>query len=124
MGSVTVYNSTVTRTILDSATAAKVLEAANNAHRIQESSDQMISAQQVYDAIPAEEVFQSVKQEVEDGVRVIPELKEMGYTVSGPNADAYIVLGEETYTADFNVLNPKEALAGIGQVISESMLKN
>ena len=124
VGSVTVYNSTVTRTILDSATAAKVLEAADNAHRIQETSDQMISAQQVYDAIPAEEVFQSVKQEVEDGVRVIPELKEMGYTVSGSNPDAYFVLDEETYTADFNVLNPKEALAGIGQVISENMLRN
>ena len=124
VGSVTVYNSTVTRTVLDSATAAKVLEAANNAYRIQETSDQMISAQQIYDAIPAEEAFQSVKQEVEDGVRVIPELKEMGYTVSGSNADAYFILGETTYTADFNVLNPKEALAGIGQVISDNMLQD
>ena len=61
---------------------------------------------------------------MEDGVRVIPELKEMGYTVSGPNAEAYFILGETTYTADFNVLNPQEALAGIGKVISESMLKN
>jgi len=66
---------------------------------------------------------ETARQFLEEGVRVIPELKEIGYSVSGSNMDAFIVLGETKYPVSFNVLSPTEAQAGIVKLISDGMLK-
>jgi len=118
----TVYNQTVERRIIPVATAEQILAAANNIHRIGETSDIMISAQAIYDAFPTEEVFATTRQEVEDGLAQIPTLDGMGVTISGGAVDAFVTLGQQDYRVGFNVLNPTEATEGVAAIIAEQLL--
>jgi hypothetical protein len=121
-GSVTVYNETVTRRIIPVDTAERILFAANNIHRIGESSDIMVSAQAIYDAFPAEEVIATVRQEVEDGLAQIPAIDGPGATISGGAVDAFVTIDQTDRPVAFNVFSPSEAIAGIADLIAESLL--
>lgn len=100
---------------------AQLLVAINNVHRIQETSDLVFNTNAIIDALPTEEVLNQAKQEVQNGLAIIPVFKGAGYTVSNGNYIAYILLGDEKISVDFNILNPAEALAGISKIISESL---
>jgi hypothetical protein len=122
VGKKTVYNETVTRTLIDAATANKILEAANNVYRITETSNIIISAQEIIDTLPVEDAINTAKNEVEQGLTKIPEFNGMGYTVANDVVEAYVILGDQRYPVEFNVLSPVEAFNGISELLSNQFL--
>ena len=118
----TVYNQVVTRRIIPADTAADILTAANNVHRIGETSEIMISAQAVYDAFPTEEVFATVRQEVQDGVAEIPTLDGMGAVIVNDGVDAFITVGGVDHPVAANVFKPSEAIPALGDLIADGLL--
>jgi len=107
--------------VLDSPTATQVKNAIDNVHRIQETSDLKISAQQIFDAIPSDGIIARAKQEVQDGLAQIPVFRGASFTVTNGSYTAQVLLGDETYDVDINVLSPTELLQGIGDLISDNL---
>lgn len=122
IGSKTVYNKTVTRTVISAANADKIKFALDNVGNIEATSNIKISAQQVYNALPVEDAITTAREEVENGLAQIPTLDGIGYTIENGVYTAYAILDGKNHEVDFNVLSPSELAAGIGKLISEQLL--
>lgn len=123
-GSVTVYDTTYTRRVIPVATANQIQAAADNVHRIGETSNIMISAQAVFDAFPAEEIFAQIRQEVAAGVARIPAIEGLGATIAGGTMDAFVTFDDTDHPVGFNVLNPSESIAGVAELVTQLLLEN
>jgi hypothetical protein len=121
-GTVRVYDQTVTRRVISESDAAAILTAANNVYRIAETSDIMISAQAIFDALPAEQVLETVRQEVTSGVAAIPSVDGLGATIAGGVASPFVTIDGVDQPVAFNVLRPGEALAGIGDLLAQLLI--
>jgi hypothetical protein len=120
----TVYDSTHTRRVIPVATANQIQTAANNVHLIGETSNIMISAEAVFNAFPAEEVFAQIRQEVEDGVAQIPAIEGLGATIAGGTVEAFVTFDDSDHPVGFNVLKPSEVLAGVAGLVTHLLLGN
>ncbi|GAB1268064.1 hypothetical protein NBRC116493_13170 [Aurantivibrio infirmus] len=118
------FSKRVNFAVLDTQTANRVKAAHDNAHKIQETSDLKISAQQIFDAIPSDAIISQAKQDVQDGLAQIPVFKGAAFTVSNGSYSAQVLLGDEAYDVDINVLSPVELLQGIGDLIAENLTAN
>lgn len=122
-GNFTVYNKTFTKPVIPAPTATKIKLALDNVDNIQVTSNLKISAQQIFDALPVEEAINTAKQEVEQGVANIPgKLEGVGYKVESRLYTAYAILDGKRYEVSFNVLDPAELAAGIGELIANQLL--
>lgn len=124
--SITIYSgTTLTYTILDAATASQVLTAAQNAYRIQQTSDLRISAQQIVDAIPTEAILNKARSDVDKGLALIPSFDGAGYEVSATELSytPYLILSGERHGVTFNLLDPVAMLEGIGDTIAGLLTK-
>lgn len=122
VGTVTVYDATVTRTVIPAATADQIKTAADNVYRIQETSDLKIQAQQIYDGIPTDTVINQAKQDVAAGLAQIPTFNGAGYTLTRSyNQSAYILLGNERIEIQFNPLDPVAAIEGVADAIATAL---
>ncbi len=102
------------------ANAAKILQAANNVHRIQATSDIKIAASEFYDRIPVDQAVNQARQELADGLSQIPAFDGAGMTVSNGSYSAYILLDNIAYGVDdVNSLNPLELLGGVTRKVAE-----
>jgi hypothetical protein len=121
-GSKTVYNETYTRTILSPSQADQLLTARDNVHRIAETSDLMISAQQIYDALPTEDVISRVKQEVDDGIAAVPIPEGLGYRAINDRYEAFVTIDGIDHDLAINVLRPSEVRAGVSDLLADVLL--
>jgi Putative Ig domain len=121
-GRVSVYNETFTRRIIPEDTAEDILFAANNVHRIAETSNIMISAQAIFDAFPSEQIFDFIRQQVSDGLAQIPVLQGMGASISGGSVSAFVTFDDTDHPVGFNVLSPSEAIPGVADMIADQLL--
>lgn len=121
VGTITVYNRTITRTVLSTDIANNIKFALDNIDQLAVTSSIMISAQQIYDALPLEEAINTARQEVEQGLAHIPTLDGVGFTVDSGIYTAYANLDGKRVEIDINVLSPTELAAGIGRLISEQL---
>jgi hypothetical protein len=120
VGNRTVYNTTVTRTLLTGSNLTNIKLALDNVDNIEATSSIMISAQQIFDQLPLESAINTAKQEVEQGLAQIPSsLDGVGYTVVDGVYNAYAILSGEEYAVQFNVLNPDELASGVGRLIAD-----
>ncbi len=78
---VTVYSTTVTRRILSDTQANRLLQAADNVHRIGETSDIKVQMEQVYETVNERELFEDVRDDLENGVLRMAAIDEMGFVV-------------------------------------------
>ena len=109
--------------ILDSATAARILQAADNIQFIPATSDIVIKGQQILDQLPDEEIVSRIRREVENGVAQVPGVSEVTYVVRGGNYQAAVKFTDgSVYQVDFNVLNPSEAAQGIADLVANELL--
>lgn len=123
-GTITIYpGKSMTYTVLSSSTAEQVRTAALHAPRIQQTSDRMIGARQIVDAIPTEQAIQKARAEVAQGLALIPTFDGAGYEVSAADQTyvPYLILSGKRHGVTFNLLDPVEALAGIGDTIAGLM---
>ena len=122
VGTITVYNKTITKPVIPKLSADKIKLALDNVDNIEISSNIKISAQQIFDALPVESAINTAKQEVDQGLAQIPTLDGVGYTVETTLYTAYAILDGKRYEVNFNVLDPAELAAGIGDLIADQLL--
>ena len=65
--------------ILSDSQAAQLLQAAANVRHIEETWELKVRAQDIYDSIPAKEIFERVRDDIRNGVVQIPTMTELGY---------------------------------------------
>ena len=87
---------------------AKLQEAADNVKYIQESSDMVVTLQQVLDQLPLKEDLEKLKGDLHSGVKKIPSFDNVGYTKAFDSFDYnyFITLGgERKEIASFNIFS-------------------
>jgi F0F1-type ATP synthase membrane subunit b/b' len=95
---VTIKTVHIKKRVLSDSQVNKLNTAANNVKYIKETSNIKIQAQQIYDAIPAKEIFERVKDDIENGTALIPDFEEFGYVRhhhGDKSYDVYAVIGGE-----------------------------
>lgn len=118
----TLYNETYTRKILSDAEAASIAQARDNVWRIQATSDIMISAQQIFDLLPTDEVINRVRQDVQDGLQQVPIPEGLGYHALGDTYDAFITVDGVDHVTEINVLRPSEVQTGVSDLLAAILL--
>jgi hypothetical protein len=108
--------------ILSEAQTAQMLEAADNARYIKESWDVKVRAQEIYDQIPSREVFERVRDDIRDGVVMIPAITEIGYTQPhlSPEIAIFAMIGGTRHEiADANLFD----LAAMSAAIADKVVR-
>lgn len=118
----TVYNRTWTETVLSNSNAAAINTASQNVYRIQETSDIVISTQEILDRIPTTEVIESVKAEVEDGTADMPSVDGLGYTASNDQYTAFVTIDGQDRETPINVLKPSDVQDGVSDLLADILL--
>ncbi len=96
---ITIKTVNVSRRIMSDTQANQIITAADNVRYIKESWDRKIQMQQIYDAIPEREIFEQVKDDIENGVVVIDDLGEIGFVYGHDDHvfRAYALVGNDRH---------------------------
>lgn len=119
---ITVFSRTWNETVLSASNASSIRTAADNVFRIQETSDIRIDTQRIFDALPTEEILNRVKQDVEDGVAVIPSVDGLGYVVSTGSYEPFVIISGEDRSVGFNVLEPSSVVEGVSDLLRDILV--
>lgn len=87
---------TITRRVLTTSQVATLLTAADNVKYIAETSDIMISMKQIYDTVPERELWESVRDDIQNGLLVMEDIDQMGFVVphgETPTFNFFAVIG-------------------------------
>jgi hypothetical protein len=119
----TVYNRSWTETVLSASNAAAINTASQNVYRIQETSDIVISTQEILDRAPTREAIEAVKAEVDDATADIPTVDGLGYTASNDQYTAFVTIDGEDLETAINVLSPSEVEDGVSALLADILLE-
>lgn len=120
----TFYNKTLSYTVIDASTRSNLQTAANNVDNIEPSYTVKISTQQIYDAIPKQQIIEETRSGVQDGTVQLPEFRGAGYIVTRDmEQSVYVLLGNERIEIDFNPLDPVNVIDNIGSLIAEQIIQ-
>ena len=122
VGVITIYNSTFSQRTMPDATAARLIQAADNVHRIDETDTIRISAQEIFDEFPAQEVFDTVKQEVADGVALIPVVEGVEFTLFTAGFEAAVDIDGTQYPIGFNFFDPDATAEGVSDLLAGQLI--
>lgn len=113
----------VSRTLFNTEQAAAILAAANNMYRIEETDTYVINTNEVLDSLPTPDTIDDVQQQVESGVKTIPNVESINYVVAGGNYSASVLFsnGEER-EVDVNVLDVDLTLEAIADLLAHYVL--
>ncbi|MBV1914425.1 MAG: putative Ig domain-containing protein [Pseudomonadales bacterium] len=115
----------VSENILTTEQANNILTAANNAHKIQESSDTVVSAESYLGEIPTKEIIAEVRTQVDEGIKQIPDVESVGYVVDHGVYTATVHLSDGSeHSVEFNVLSVDEAIIGITDLLATYVIEN
>lgn len=123
----TLYSTTVTRRILSDTQANRLIEAADNVYRIQETSDRRIRLQDVYDTVNERALFEDVRDDLRDGVLIMRGIDELGfvYVHDDPAFRLYSVIdGTTRQVGTIEGLTMGELLAGLPDIMIEALRAN
>lgn len=124
VGTTKTVSKTVNQTVIPEDAANRILEAANNAYRIQETSDRVIHARGIVDSLPTRQAVENARQSVEQGVAEVPSLDAVGYEVVDGEYTGFVRFRNGSmYTVDFNVLDFDEAVTGISDLMVEVLVE-
>jgi hypothetical protein len=94
------WSASFERRIMSDAQANQLILAADNIDRIPATSNVMISMRQIYDRIPTKQIFEQVRDDINDGVLRMVRIDEMGMVVSHaaqPTFSLYARMGGRRY---------------------------
>ncbi|MDH4037719.1 MAG: hypothetical protein OEX18_08775 [Candidatus Krumholzibacteria bacterium] len=96
---VTVKTVNVSRRVMSDSQANQLITAADNVKYIKETYDRKVSMQQIYDTVPDKEIFEQVKDDIENGVIMIDDLGEIGFVYGHDSKvfNVYAVVGEDRF---------------------------
>jgi hypothetical protein len=112
------FKRTLSFTIINSSTVSKLEIAADRVDDIDPSYQFMFDAQDVVNDLPTAEIIGELRADVTSGVRVLPRFTGAGYTLAGSDLTSYVLLDDEPYAVDFNLLHPSVLLEGVGDLIT------
>lgn len=124
----TVYSRRISYPVLSAAQARQVKAAADNVHRIQATSERMISSRAVIDALPKEQALRDARERVASGLATLPSVAAVGYTLVAGDAGredeygAFVELDGTRHPVEFNVLDPTALAEGIAALMAYSLL--
>jgi hypothetical protein len=107
--------------VLTSAQVALLNQAADNVKYIAETSDIKIKAQEIFDHIPAKEIMEQLKADIQNGTKTIPSIEEVGFIknhTTGKYSFYWIANGNKKELDDINILDP----ASIADAIIKELL--
>jgi len=117
------YDNTLSYPVFGTTTKKRLQTAANNVDKIEPDFTVMINTQQIYDAIPKEQIIEETRTNVANGVTKVPVFKGAGYTMTrGLNQSVYVLLGNERIEISFNPLDPVSVVSNIGSLITKQIL--
>ena len=100
--------------MLNTPTKNNLQTAANNVDNIGPNFTIMFNTQQIYDAIPKEEIIEATRANVAAGVTAIPVFKGAGYTMTrGFEQSVFVLLGDDRIEISFNPLDPASVIDNI-----------
>lgn len=95
--------------VLTNEQVALLNQASDNVKYIAATSDIRIEAQEIFDRIPAQEILEQVRSDLETGTKTIPSIEEVGF-INHHHDDSFsfywIVNGEQTDLEDVNIFDP------------------
>ncbi len=96
---VTVKTVNVSRRIMSDTQANQILAAADNVKYIKQSSDRKVQMQDIYDAIPDKQIFERVKDDIQNGLIVIDDIGEIGFVYGNDDQTfrVYAIIGGERH---------------------------
>ncbi|MEM6557862.1 MAG: hypothetical protein AAF642_18395, partial [Pseudomonadota bacterium] len=113
----TVYSTTVQRQIMNAAQQKTILDARDYVDYIPAASQTFIQAQAIIDAIPANDVLQNVKDQVDDSFDAVPSIGGVGYIAEAGTYRGFLTIGGTDYDVGFNVLDPVALSKGVAELI-------
>ena len=119
---ITVFNRTWNERVLSASNANSVKTAADNAYRIQESSDIRIDTQRIFDELPTEQILGRVKEDVDTGLAVIPTVDGLGYVASPGRYEPFVTVSGEDKPVEFNVLKPSSVVVGVSNLLRDILV--
>ena len=119
---ITVFSRTWNERVLSASNANSVKTAADNAYRIQESSDIRIDTQRIFDALPTEQILSRVKEDVDAGLAVIPTVDGLGYVASPGRYEPFVIVNGEDKPVGFNVLKPSSVVVGVSDLLRDILV--
>jgi hypothetical protein len=90
--------------------------AADNVKYIAETSDIKIQAQEIFDHIPAKEIMEKLKSDIQSGVKTIPSIEELGFVKNhkeGTYSFYWVVGGSKKDLSDINIFDPESIVDAI-----------
>ncbi|MGH7467134.1 MAG: hypothetical protein ACRENP_04025 [Longimicrobiales bacterium] len=124
---VTVASVYVEKRIMSDAQAAQILNAANNVRYIKETSDIKIRMQQIYDQIPDRQIFEQVRDDVQNGVIKMAAISELGmvYAHAPKTIAVYAVIGGTRHElGSINAFSVAALAAALPGVMIEALKTN
>lgn len=96
-------------------------KAADNVKYIAETSDLKIAAQEIFDKIPAMEIMSKLKEDIQNGVKTIPTIGEVGFIKNhskGTYSFYWVVDDERKGLGDVDIFDPNS----IAEAVIENLL--
>ena len=83
----------------------------------------MINTQQIFDAIPKEDIIEETRAKVASGVTTLPVFNGAGYTVTrGLEQSVFVLLDDDRIEISFNPLDPASVVDNIGSLMAKQIL--
>ena len=118
----TIYRRDNYETVLSTTDANNIATARDNVYRIQETSDIVISTQQIIDQLPTTDVITTVKAEVDQGTASVPSVEGLGYRAAGNSYDAFVTIDGTDVATAINVLKPSDVRDGVSDLLADQLL--
>ncbi|MEM1154302.1 MAG: hypothetical protein AAGI44_09180 [Pseudomonadota bacterium] len=115
----------VTATILSSSQADQILMAADNIDRIPETSELVVSAQELVDRVPTQQIIDQARQAVDAQATAIPAVSGITYAIEDEEYLGTVEFSDGSrYEVNFNVLDWQELSEGIADLVAQFAIDN
>ncbi|HXV14731.1 MAG TPA: hypothetical protein VEC56_11055 [Candidatus Krumholzibacteria bacterium] len=122
---VTVKTVNVSRRIMSDTQANQIITAADNVRHIKESWDRKVRMQEIYDTIPDKEIFERVKDDIENGLIVIDDLGEIGFVYGHDDQvfRAYALVGGDRHElGEVDLFSVVDLVAAVTSAIVDDLV--
>lgn len=122
-GTYTLYSKTVNKQVLPAATASRILTAHQNVDRIEETSNTLIEAAAIVDALPVRKAVADVRDEVAAHLADMPSIDGLGYRVNDAGLRTFAMVDSTEYDLQaVNALSPAAARQALGDLVKDLLI--